>query len=117
MAKTVSDLKVGDVAWFTDVNGRPKRGLNEIIITKIGRVLIHAENRVFRKDTMRANDDYGHQTLILSKADHIDAGKRHDIRILINNRTLYSSRCDAPLEDLIAAAKLLGIDVGEYENG
>ncbi len=109
--KTVADLKVGDIVWVADVNRRHYPPYPETV-NKIGTKLITAGGRQYRKESLTANDDYGHQTLILDLEDE----KRRVLRIkllkAIENNITGSK---AEVEDVRAAAKLLGINLGGIE--
>lgn len=63
-------LTVGQKVWVDDVNrrGRPRE---EATVTKVGRKLVTVDrgyhSQVFRLDTGRSNDDFGHQWLLTAE--------------------------------------------------
>ena len=62
----LADLKVGDRVQVFDVNRRPLRDGFDGTVVKVGRTLItvrygHGYTKVFRLDSGRANDAFGHQ--------------------------------------------------------
>lgn len=75
--KQITDLKVGDPVWWVDAN---RSGVFEGRVTRVGRTLIDVRSAkesgrfsmVFRRDTGRRNDDFGHQTLIADVEEHKD---------------------------------------------
>lgn len=105
--KTIKDLRVGDTAYWTDVN---RKGIHTGTVTKVGRLLITAGGYVFRMDTGRTNDGYSHQTLI---AD-LEAFKDWQMACRVFS-VIQRSRIprDISSADVIAAAKLLRINIEE----
>jgi hypothetical protein len=104
--KTIQDLVVGDAVWWADVN---RKGLTEGVVSKVGSKLITVGRIVFRKDTGRANDAYGHQRLIPDLAYHMEKKETARILGLIGERVRYG-RDGVSLNDAKAAADLLLVD-------
>lgn len=106
--KTVKDLKVGDIVWWVNVN---RRGLNSSgTVEKIGNKLITTTSgKVFRKDTMRTNDAYGHDHLILDIEDYEKVQAHKYLIGKIKSDVCFDATI--PYEDVLQAAQLLGIDV------
>ena len=115
MYKELKDLKVGDTVWYTDVNGgrhgRPY--ITEGKITKIGSKLITVGHIVFRKDTMKTNDNYMHQSLVIDKQKYDDDCETSRLHTkLRDNFSIYSQR-RFPLSKLKDVCDILGIDYKE----
>ena len=110
--KTVYDLKVGDAAWWVDVNG--KGAIYEGTVTKVGSKLIELGRRSYRKDSLRTNDQYGHQTLIPDLEFYNERQEASHILGLIKNRIGYGMT-SIPIENVKKAADLLGISIGDDE--
>ena len=114
MNKTIKDLKVGDVVWYTDVNVRDRETgelkISSAVVSKVGSKLIHVTSDYhkpvsYRADTLIENGDYNHRTLILDLDDYSQA--RHKAKLLKAIRNVYYT--DSSYEDVIEAARLLGI--------
>lgn len=109
--KTVEMLKVGDVVWIHDVNRRG-HSPDESVVVKIGTKLIHVgegwRKIIFRKDTLRTNDDYQHQYLILSLEDEAERKLRSEYLREIERRVSGSK---AEIENVRIAAAMLGINL------
>lgn len=110
--KTVSDLKVGDTVWYTDVNFK---GLHETVVSKIGTKLITTKSGwrevTFRKDTLKSNDAYAHQTLIPDKAAYLEDQEKRRIIRQIATDIFYSDQNKFSLETLNNVASVLGIKI------
>lgn len=114
-----SKAKVGDLVWWSDVNARGK-GLQEGVICKVGtklitvnplysgRVALHT-TIVFRKDSGRTNDNYGHQTLIVD-IESYEAEKRAD-SAWEKIKHHYSRPSGTTYADIEEAARLLKINI------
>lgn len=111
--------KVGDIVWWSDVNSRG-RGLTKGVITKAGPKLITAvtvyddgtqgrRSIVFRKDSGRTNDNYGHQCLIVNLEAYEDDRKARAAWDKI--RQHYSKPTDATFADMQAVAQILKINI------
>ena len=111
--KTVADLKVGDKVWVGDVNARG-RPHSEGTILKLGTKLITVGHRVFRKDTLRINDNCNHQWLILDLKAEQERLLRLEYLREISDQVRYSK---AELENVRIAAAMLGIKLKEPNNG
>jgi hypothetical protein len=106
--KTLDDLKVGDVVWYSDVN---RKGLTEGRVSKVGRKLVTVGYYVFRKDTGRTNNEYGHQLLIPDLEAHKERIARSKCWLRIRDARGLSD--DVSLADVKAAAALLRIPLDE----
>ena len=104
--KTLEDLKVGDTVWYTDINSRPHGLVTTTEVTKIGSKLIFTSRFIFRKDSMRTNDGYAHETLWLE----LEAVEREARRKKLE-RALWSYRGKASLEVLEQVVVLLNITI------
>ena len=109
--KTVHDLKVGDTVWWTDVN---RKGLQSGTVEKVGTKLIYVDRYVFRKDSLKVNDCYRHQTLIPDLDSHKEQAEVSRIVGLIRNEITYGKN-NLSLEDIKKVAELLRIPTGEKE--
>lgn len=110
--KTVHDLKVGDTIWYTDVN---RKGLFEATVTKVGSKLITTEgglrDKTFRKDTLKANDEYQHQTLIPDKETYLEDQEKCKIISEIAIHIRQIDRTKVSLASLHNVASILGIKI------
>ena len=112
--RTIEDLAVGDIVHIFDINNRSDKKLSSAIVSKIGTKLIYIEQYrrdfAFRKDTLRANDEYGHQELIIDVDQYYE--NKETVRIIdkIRQGIHYNTRVIS-LESAKAAAILLGIDI------
>lgn len=104
-----SNVNVGDTVWYGDVNSRG-RGLSETVVTKVGRKLIYTTRLVFRKDSGRTNDDYGHHTLITDLERYEE--RKRTLRAYSNLRYGIGSLPEGvTYADIVEAAKLLRIKI------
>ena len=109
--KTVDDLKVGDKVWWSDVN---RKGIHSGTVLKVGRKLVTVKEYgqiVFRKDNLRTNDDYGHQSLIVDLEAYQERQKVRGVLDAIYRA--YGGSKDTPLADALEAARLLRVEAPE----
>lgn len=112
--KTIEDLAVGDTVHIFDINNRSDKKLSTATVSKIGTKLFyvkqHGRDSAFRKDTLRANDGYGHQELIIDADQYYEDLETKKIIQKISQGIHYNAR-GISLESVKAAAILLGIDI------
>ena len=103
-----SNVKVGDTVWYDDVNGRGAAP-TETTVVKVGSKLITTQRIVFRKDTGRTNDNYGHQSLILD-IEAYEAEKRAN-KAWYELHQQRSRPAGVTYADIREAAKILKITI------
>ena len=112
--KTIEDLLVGDTVYILDINSRSDKNLQKVTVSKIGSKLIYVKlysrDYAYRKDTLRANDDYGHQELILDLDYYYEDLETKKIMQKIRQGIHYNIR-NISLESAKAAAILLGVNI------
>lgn len=108
--ESIDNVRAGDTVYWVDVNGKGE--IFSGVVSKAGSKLITVVNGwrgiVFRKDTLKTNDEYRHQTLILDlKAYEEEQTKENIIYSILRASSYELKKCS--LADIEAAAKLLGL--------
>lgn len=111
--RKVEDLKVGDTVHYVGVNFKDR--IVPVIVTKIGSKLITTEKVedfnytvVFRKDTLRSNDAYGHDTLIVDLQQYLDNAHSTKMMYKIVDELKYRLK-DHSIDKITQIFDLLGL--------
>jgi hypothetical protein len=107
MSEVLKTLNVGDTAYWSDVNSRDG-SLSSGKVTKVGTKLVTVGHMVFRLDTLKANDDYQHQTLIPDIERYYEQKKTKHLSRALSEHLIH---CDTKLSDLERIAEILGVKV------
>lgn len=106
MKEVRKTLKVGDEAYWSDVNSRDG-SLSMGKVTKVGTKLVTVGHLVFRLDTLTTNDSYQHQTLIPDIEKYYEQKKA---RLLSRALCEHLIRNEIQLSDLKRIAEIIGVE-------